>query len=67
MAGFYRTQFEEALLFFDSIIRYDQPIFSLIDADWAFINRHQSNIYRLSTANKTFEVESGLPPVNIHY
>ncbi len=67
MAGFYRTQYEEALLFFDSIIRYDQPIFSIVDADWAYINRHQSNIYRLSTAEKTFEVANALPPISIHY
>lgn len=67
MAGFYRTQFEEALLFFDSFIRYDQPIFSIVDADWAFMNRHQSGIYRLNTQPKVFEVAHELPGVNIHY
>ena len=67
MAGFYRTQWEEALLFFDSVIRYDQPIFSLVDADWAFSNRHQSGIYRLSTDAKSFDDARELPPVNIHY
>ena len=67
MAGFYRTQYEEALLFFDSLIRYDQPIFSLVDADWAYINRHQSNIYRIRTQKKSFLGMSPLPPINIHY
>ena len=67
MAGFYRTQFEEALLFFDSVIRYDQSIYSLVDAEWAYSNRHQSGIYRLSTAPKTFEVEDPLPPISIHF
>ena len=66
MAGFYRTQWEEALLFFDSVIRYDQPIFRLVDADWAFLNRHQSGIYRLPTAARKFEGKE-LPPINIHY
>ncbi|MFT5411503.1 MAG: hypothetical protein ACI9NC_004238, partial [Verrucomicrobiales bacterium] len=67
MAGFYRTQYEEALLFFDSIIRYDQPISSLVDARWAYINPHQSNIYRLRTEKKTFAVDNELPPINLHY
>lgn len=67
MAGFYRTQWEEALLFFDSIVRYGQPIFSLVDADWAFANPHQSGIYRQSTGQKVFDSVSALPPVNIHY
>jgi hypothetical protein len=67
MAGFYRTQYEEALLFFDSIIRFDQPFFSVVDADWSYINGHQSNIYRLSTVKKTFSAEGALPPINIHY
>lgn len=67
MAGFFRTQYEEALLFFDSIIRYDQPIFSLVDSSWGYSNPHQSSIYRLKTAKKTFEVENPLPPVSIHY
>lgn len=67
MAGFYRTQFEEALLFFDSVIRFDQPIFSLVDADWAYLNRHQSGIYGVSTQNKTFDEKTAFPAVNIHY
>ena len=67
MAGFYRTQWEEALLFFDSVIRYDQSIFSLVDADWAYINRHQSGIYRLPTSAKKFEGVKELPPINTHY
>lgn len=67
MAGFYRTQYEEALLFFDSVIRYNQPIHSFVTADWAFLNRHQTNIYRISTKQKTFPEEGSLPPINIHY
>ena len=67
MAGFYRTQYEEALLFFDSIIRYDEPIFSLVDADWGYSNRHQTGIYRLKTVEKTFDAETALPPINLHY
>ena len=67
MAGYYRTQYEEALLFFDSIIRYNQPIFRLIDADWMFINKHQTNIYRIPLKNDSMEVDSALPAVNIHY
>lgn len=67
MAGYYRTQYEEALLFFDSIIRYDQPIFRLIDADWMFINKHQTNIYRIPLKEDSMEVDNALPTVNIHY
>ena len=67
IAGFYRTQYEEALLLFDSMIRYDQPIFRLVDADWAFLNRHQSGVYGLSTPAKTFEAANELPPINIHF
>lgn len=67
MAGFYRTQWEEALLFFDSIIRFDQPLFSLVDADWAWSNRHQSGIYRLSTGAKKFDDSNDLPPISIHF
>jgi len=67
MAGFYRTQWEEALLFFDSILRYHQPIFSIVNADWAFTNRHQSGIYRLSTGPKQFDGVEALSSVNIHY
>ncbi|MEQ9407701.1 MAG: DUF1592 domain-containing protein [Fuerstiella sp.] len=67
MAGFYRTQFEEALLFFDSVIRYRQPVFSLVDADWAYLNAHQKNIYRLQTETKSFDEPEPLPPINLHY
>ncbi|GEM_PF-1074345 len=67
MAGFYRTQFEEALLFFDSVIRYRQPIFSLIDADWTYLNGHQKSIYGMQTEAKSFEVANVLPPINLHY
>lgn len=67
MAGFYRTQYEEALLFFDSVIQYDQSIFCLVDADWAFLNPHQASIYGIRTGKKTLESENVLPPINIHY
>ena len=67
MAGYYRTQYEEALLFFDSIIRYEQPIFRLIDADWMFINKHQTNIYRIPLKEDLMKVDNALPAVNIHY
>ena len=67
MAGFYRTQYEEALLFFDSVLRYDQSLFSLVDANWAYINRHQAGIYRLETGDKQFDVAAPLPPINVHY
>ena len=67
MAGFYRTQFEEALLFFDGIIRFDAPIFNLVDADWAFSNRHQRNIYNLPVKSWTLQKTEALPPINIHY
>jgi len=67
MAGFYRTQWEEALLFFDSLLRYDQSVFSIVDADWAYTNPHQSGIYRLQTVKKGFASERSLPAINIHY
>ncbi|MDB4678918.1 DUF1592 domain-containing protein [Rhodopirellula sp.] len=67
MAGFYRTQYEEALLFFDSIIRFDQSIFRLIDADWAFLNRHQIGIYQLGAADKSFAETNSLPPISVHF
>ena len=67
LAGFYRTQYEEALLLFDGLIRFDQPIFGLVNADWAFVNRHQANIYRLGTEKFSFPGETALPPINIHY
>ncbi|MFT5468568.1 MAG: hypothetical protein ACI8UO_003678, partial [Verrucomicrobiales bacterium] len=67
MAGFYRTQYEEALLFFDSLIRYDQSVFDLVGADWTFINPHTSRIYRLATAEKAFTEDNALPPINLHY
>ena len=66
MAGFYRTQYEEALLFFDSVIRFRQPLQKLVDADWAFLNRHQAGIYRLRTTPHSFEGEA-LTAVNVHY
>ena len=67
MSGFYRTQYEEALLFFDSILQYDQSLFSIVDADWAYLNRHQTGIYRMATQAKKFDTPNSLPPVNIHY
>lgn len=67
MAGFYRTQFEEALLFFDSVIRYRQSVLRLVDADWAYLNGHQRGIYRLQTEKKSFAVNDPLPAINIHY
>ncbi|MEE3373098.1 MAG: DUF1588 domain-containing protein [Planctomycetota bacterium] len=67
MAGFFRTQYEEALLFFDSLIRFDQPLFRIVDADWGFLNRHQAGIYRIQTEKKVFEGVTPLPPINIHY
>ena len=67
MSGFYRTQYEEALLFFDSLIQYKQSLFSIVDADWAFLNRHQSGIYKMSTTKKNFDIKDSLPAVNIHY
>jgi hypothetical protein len=67
MAGFFRTQYEEALLFFDSIIRYDQSIFSLVDASWGFANPYLSGIYGIKTAKKSLEVENPLPPISIHF
>lgn len=67
MAGFYRTQYEEAILFFDSLLRFDQSVFRLVDADWTFLNRHQTNIYRLQTVTKTMETPSSLPPINLHF
>ncbi|MFP6763842.1 MAG: DUF1588 domain-containing protein [Planctomycetaceae bacterium] len=67
MAGFYRTQWEEALLFFDSLLRFNQSVFSIVDADWAYSNPHQSGIYRLQTGKKTFATERPLPAINVHY
>lgn len=67
MAGFYRTQYEEALLFFDSVIRYRQSLFRLVDAEWAFLNPHQRGIYRLTATPYEFEESNPLPPVNLHY
>ena len=67
MAGFFRTQYEEALLFFDSLIRFDQPLFRIVDADWGFLNGHQAGIYRLQTEEKVFDGIAPLPPINIHY
>lgn len=67
MAGFYRAQYEEALLFFDSLLRYNQPIFKLVDADWAYSNRHQGNLYRLQRSQPRELSENPLPPINLHY
>ena len=67
MAGFYRTQFEEALLFFDSIIRYRQSLLRLVDSDWAFLNRHQAGIYRIQYTRKQLSVIEPLPPIQLHY
>ena len=67
MAGFFRTQYEEALLFFDSLIRFDQPLFRIVDADWGYLNGHQAGIYRLQTEEKVFADITPLPPINIHY
>ncbi|MEC9093343.1 MAG: DUF1588 domain-containing protein, partial [Planctomycetota bacterium] len=67
LAGFYRTQYEDALLFFDSIIRFNQPIHSLIQADWAYVNRHQANIYGLGMEKLANLPGESLPPVNLHY
>ena len=67
MAGFYRTQFEEALLFFDSMIRFDHPIYRLVDADWGYSNRHQSKIYRYQTSELSVDEKACLPPINMHY
>ena len=67
MAGFFRTQYEEALLFFDSLIRFDQPLFRIVDADWGYLNGHQAGIYRLQTEQKEFAGATPLPPINIHY
>lgn len=67
MAGFYRTQYEEGLLFFDSIIRYRQSLLRLVDADWAWLNRHQRGIYRLQTESKSFDEIDPLPAINLHY
>ncbi|MEK6237883.1 MAG: DUF1588 domain-containing protein [Planctomycetales bacterium] len=55
------------MLFFDSVIQYRQPLFSLVDADWAYSNRHQSGVYGARTQAKTFDAIDALPPINIHY
>ena len=67
MSGFYRTQYEEALLMFDSLLRYDQPLFRIVDADWAFLNRHQAGIYGLSLNQKKLKSPRELPPISIHF
>lgn len=67
MAGFYRTQYEEALLFFDSIIRYDQSISSLVDADWAYLNAQLLRTYKSNSQKKIFETKNPLPPISIHF
>ena len=67
MAGFYRTQYEEALLMFDSLLRYDQPLFRLVDADWAFLNRHQVGIYGFEAVDRVMDVTDALPPISLHF
>ena len=67
MAGFYRSQYEEALLFFDSLLCYDQPLFKIVDADWAYTNGHQTNLYRLQRTQRRELSKNPLPPINIHY
>jgi hypothetical protein len=67
MAGFYRTQYEEALLFFDSVIRFNESIYRLVDADWAFTNRHQAGIYGQGFEPTNQDATTLLPPINLHY
>ena len=67
MAGFYRAQFEEAAMFFDSLIRFDQSIFKIVDADWAYTNGHQSNLYKLQRGKARELSKEPLPPINLHY
>ena len=67
MAGFYRTQYEEALLLFDSLLRYDQPLFRLVDADWGFLNRHQIGIYGLEAVSQEMDSAHALPPISLHF
>ncbi len=67
MAGFYRSQFEEALLFFDSLVRFDQSIFKIVDADWAYTNGHQTKLYKLQRGKPREIPGKALPPINLHY
>ena len=67
MAGFYRTQFEEALLMFDSLLQYDQSLLRIVDADWAFLNRHQASIYGIQPDPRDMESSRLLPPISIHF
>jgi hypothetical protein len=67
MSGFYRTQYEESLLFFDSLLQYDQSIFSIVHSNWGFSNRHQSGIYKIKAKKKSFETKNSLPPVSVHF
>lgn len=64
----YRSQYEEALLFFDSIIRYNEPLTSLVDADWSFLNRRTTGAYRTTYSKKTKSFEKDpLPAINLYY
>ena len=67
MAGFYRTQYEESLLLFDSFLRYNQSVLRIVDADWIFLNRHQAGIYGTQFAEHQMQSESSLPPISIHF
>lgn len=67
MAGFYRTQYEESLLLFDSFLRYDQSVLRIVDADWIFLNRHQAGIYGTQFVEHQIQSPSGLPPISIHF
>lgn len=67
MAGFYRTQYEESLLLFDSLLRFDQSVLRLVDADWSFLNRHQAGIYGLTHTAHRLSCDSELPEISIHY
>ena len=67
MAGFYRAQFEEAAMFFDSLVRFDQSIFKIVDADWAYTNGHQTNLYKLQRGHPRELSKNPLPPINLHY
>ena len=67
MAGFYRTQYEESCLLFDSFLRYDQSLLRIVDADWIFLNRHQAGIYGTQFVEHDMQSELSLPPISIHF
>ncbi|MDG1364369.1 MAG: DUF1592 domain-containing protein [Akkermansiaceae bacterium] len=58
LARRYRAYYEESILFFDSLIRYDRSIFNLIDANWTFDNGGEK--YSLKTA-------TDLGPINPYF